>query len=72
MDPTPHYRVTQRMILCAALLCTCALASLQGAQPTQPEPRLVNLNLVAVDNHGQPVRDLTSDDFQVIDAGKAH
>jgi VWFA-related protein len=58
------------MILCAALLCTCALANLYSARPAQPEPRLVNLNLVAVDNDGQPVRDLTSDDFQVIDAGK--
>jgi VWFA-related protein len=58
------------MSLCVALVCSCALANLQGVQPAQPEPRLVNLNLVSVDNHGQPVRDLTGDDFQVIDAGK--
>ena len=34
------------------------------------EPKLVDLNVIAVDNHGQPVNDLTSDDFQVTDAGK--
>lgn len=62
--------MARRISLCTALICTCAIANLQGAQPDQAEPRLVNLNLVAVDNHGQQVRDLTSDDFQVIDAGK--
>jgi VWFA-related protein len=31
---------------------------------------MVDLNVIAVDSHGEPVGDLTSDDFQVIDAGK--
>jgi VWFA-related protein len=34
------------------------------------EQQLVNLNVVAVDNRGDPVSDLTSADFQVTDAGK--
>ena len=33
-------------------------------------PRLLDLNIVALDNHAQPVTDLTLDDFQVTDAGK--
>jgi VWFA-related protein len=32
---------------------------------------VVKLNVVAVDEHGQPVADLTREDFQVFDAGKA-
>lgn len=30
----------------------------------------MDLNVIALDNHGQPVNDLTSDDIQVSDAGK--
>lgn len=36
----------------------------------QPEPRLLDLNVIAVDNHGKAVTDLTADDFQISDAGK--
>jgi len=35
-----------------------------------PEPRLMDLNVIALDNRGQPVTDLTAADFQVSDAGK--
>jgi VWFA-related protein len=34
-------------------------------------PKLVDLNVVALDNHDQPVGELTADDFQVTDGGKA-
>jgi VWFA-related protein len=34
------------------------------------EGRLVDLNVVALDNHGQPVADLTASDFEINDAGK--
>jgi len=34
------------------------------------EPKLINLNVIAVDSRGQPINDLTSDDLQVTDAGK--
>ena len=40
------------------------------ADPPQPETPMVDLNVVALDSHGQPVTDLTRDDFQVTDAGK--
>jgi VWFA-related protein len=35
-----------------------------------PDRKLLDLNVVALDNHEQPVNDLTVDDFQVTDAGK--
>ena len=56
-----------------ALLASAALAAY--AQLPKPEgsvPRkLVNLNVVALDAHDQPVTDLTAADLQVTDAGKA-
>ncbi len=58
------------MILPIAIALALAVAPLQGDDLSQPEPRLIDLNVVAVDSHGLPVNDLTSDDFQVSDAGK--
>jgi VWFA-related protein len=34
------------------------------------ERRLMSLDVIAVDNHGQPVTDLTAGDFQITDANK--
>ena len=36
----------------------------------QTESRLIDLDIVALDNHGQPVTDLTAGDFRVTDDGK--
>jgi VWFA-related protein len=36
----------------------------------QDQPRLISLNVVAVDSQGQPVTDLTQAEFQVVDDGK--
>ncbi len=36
----------------------------------QSELRLMDLNVVALDDHGRPVTDLTADDVQIVDAGK--
>jgi VWFA-related protein len=36
----------------------------------QQEPQLVDLNVVALDAHGQPVLDLTRDEFRITDSGK--
>ncbi len=47
-----------------------ALAAPPQTQTPELEAKLVYLNVVAVDSHGEPVTDLTSDDFQVADAGK--
>src|SRR5579872_4804435 len=54
----------------AAIGITLAL-SLAWAQPTPRSDNPVqNLSLVALDSHGQPVTDLTADDFVINDAGK--
>lgn len=49
------------------------LGAVSGFAPNawcQPEPKLVTLSVIALDKHGQPVTDLTRDDFHVTDAGK--
>ena len=56
------FRIPIGLAFAVAALATDALA--------EPESKLVDLNVIALDNHGQPVNDLTSDDFQVSDAGK--
>lgn len=53
-----------------ALGLFCAVA-LTRADAPQSEMQLVDLTVIALDNHGQPVTDLTRDDFQVTDSGKA-
>jgi VWFA-related protein len=51
----------------------CAAARHVPAQIGTGEPiapRLVKLTVVALDNRGRPISDLTADDFQITDAGK--
>lgn len=50
------------MVVVSTLLC----ASGSG----QSDLRLMDLNVVALDDHGRPVTDLTADDFQITDAGR--
>jgi VWFA-related protein len=57
---------SQRVPLAVALF---VLVTAVSGQDTS-EPRLINLNVIAVDSRGQPVDDLTADDFQITDAGK--
>jgi VWFA-related protein len=52
------------------LLCL-AVSALLAAAAGAADARLVRLNVIATDSHGQPVADLTSSDFQVADGGKA-
>lgn len=47
-----------------------ALAFLHADDSPEPEARLLSLNVVALDSHGQPVTDLTAADFQITDLGK--
>jgi len=54
----------------AVPLIVLAAAPLGGADETPAAPQLEVLNVVAVDGHGQPVTDLTADDFEVTDSGK--
>jgi VWFA-related protein len=44
--------------------------SLAGQQNSASTPPLVNLNVAAVDSHGQPVPGLRAEDFQILDNGK--
>lgn len=52
------------------LVTLLVLAPVYGVDPPQEEPRMVDLNLVALDSHGAPVTDLARNDFQISDAGK--
>ena len=56
------------MKLRIAIGLAIAVAALRGED--SPEPRLLNLDVIAVDSHGQPVNDLIADDFEVTDANK--
>jgi len=47
-----------------------SLAFLPAADSPESETRLLSLNVVALDGHGQPVTDLTAADFQIADSGK--
>lgn len=51
-------------------LCRPAAAVLLASAAAAADGRLVNLNAIATDSHGQPVADLTSADFRVSDGGK--
>lgn len=51
----------------AALMAPVLLLS--GAT-TDPHLRLLDLTVIALDNHSKPVTDLTADDFRITDAGK--
>ena len=61
-------RLRTTMLLLAAALAV-AWGQLPGPQGAVPK-KLVNLNVVALDNHDEPVTDLTTADLQVTDAGK--
>jgi VWFA-related protein len=55
-----------------ALSLACLQAGfVHAAQSPQAEPPIRNLSLVALDSRGQPVNDLTADDFVISDAGKS-
>src|SRR5579863_4415211 len=54
------------------LVCLVFVSMLLHARAAaQSDLRLMDLNVVALDDHGRPVTDLTADDFQIIDAGKS-
>jgi VWFA-related protein len=53
------------------LLGLLAASLLAGDEAPKPDSRLIDLNVIALDAHGEPVTDLTADDFQVTDAGKS-
>jgi VWFA-related protein len=51
-----------------AIALTCGLFAQQGTEPVlRVTSRLVQISVVAQDKHGDPVRDLTRDDFTITD-----
>jgi VWFA-related protein len=64
---TKRFRATMLLLAGALAVAWGQLPAPQGAVPR----KLVNLNVVALDNHDQPVVDLTAEDLQVTDAGKS-
>jgi VWFA-related protein len=73
---TREFGFVPRRGLLLALLVFLPAAGLLAApddqpdEPMYPPGRLVRLNIVALDNHDQTVRDLGSGDFRVLDHGK--
>lgn len=63
-------RAAARAFVCAGWAAAAAYGQLPPAEP-ESQLQLVDLNVVAFDNHNQPVTDLTEADFRVSDAGKA-
>ncbi len=57
------------MILRTLLALVLALPAIPADNPERSD-QLVDLNVVAVDKHGQPVMDLAPDEFKVLDSGK--
>ena len=47
----------------------CVLAPLYGDGPGPDAPRMMDINVVAIDSHGQTVTDLTRDEIRVTDSG---
>ena len=56
--------------LLPAVAGLAGLALLRAGDSAQDEPRMVDLNVVALDSHGQAVTDLTREELRVTDNGK--
>jgi len=57
-------------VLSIALLLISTPVSSAADDQVEPESQMVDLNVIALDSHGEPITDLTRDDFQIADAGK--
>jgi VWFA-related protein len=82
----PTVRTAVRFFsIAASLLFLCATGVSQEKNPPQTSPskqeppavlkvtaRLVTVDVVARDRHGNPVRDLTADDFQIAEQAGSH
>ena len=66
LAPMIVLKLIARAVLAFALVATPLFAD----TPAPPEPRLVDLRVLALDNNGQAVTYLTAADFQVTDGGK--
>ncbi len=59
-----------RATFCAVFGIVVILAPLYADDPSQTGLRMIDLNVVAIDSRGQPVIDLTRDEFRVTDSGQ--
>jgi len=57
------------MIVRLALVLALVLAPVLGDTPSSSGARAIELHVLAVDKNGKPVKDLTSDNFHVVDDG---
>jgi VWFA-related protein len=57
------------MIVRLTLMLTLVLAPVLGDIPSSGAARSIDLHVLAVDKNGKPVKDLTADDFHVVDDG---
>ncbi len=70
-------RSNSRFMLAGMLLVSCAISSpanpqtLQSADTLRTNTRLVVVDVVATDSKGQPIADLKSEDFTVLESGQA-
>src|SRR5258708_5654320 len=70
-------RSNSRFMLAGMLLVSCAISSpanpqtLQSADTLRTNTRLVVVDVVAIDSKGQPIADLKSEDFTVLESGQA-
>jgi len=62
--------LSKPLLAVAAAGLAIAFAQLPPAAPADSAPKLVDLNVVALDNKDRPVEDLSAEDFQVTDNGK--
>lgn len=58
------------VLLRIALIPLVCVALLPAADAPGPDARLIDLNVVALDSHNQPVTDLKPEELQVTDSGK--
>ena len=58
------------MNLRVILALVLALPAIPAGKPEPADPQLVDLNVIAVNKHGQPVTDLAPEEFKVVDSGK--
>ena len=63
-------RIARLAAVAGALFAGIGTLAAQPAAAAAVAPRLVFLNVVAVDSHGDPVTELSDTDFQVQDSGK--
>jgi VWFA-related protein len=73
MKSRKQFQLSLALALGAFMISSALMAQSQsgGAPPLRVKSRLVNVNVVAVDAEGYPVKDLKKEDFTVFDEGRS-